>query len=220
MMIDAETYYAECLQGKTVPEMLAAIDDLKNEMEQPGYRLVPHTKPDGATRIMCMHEWLQRAIQAIYEAGAEYIPSAAEEKAAEFEKNIPYIRRFLFSMEESRPFYRETHIVTLTGSDMKHSVEYFPGPRPPVCLLIPEIDEDEAMDAEGVQNEIRRLFMGEWRETYDTERFGYGTLDGIRWEVEIEYSNGHRPVRFEGSNAYPYNFGRLMGFFGVNMDIY
>lgn len=50
------------------------------------------------------------------------------------------------------------------------------------------------------------LHIGEWRRRYTTQRFGYTVCDGTQWELEFEYNNGHKPVRFDGDNAYPYNF--------------
>lgn len=41
------------------------------------------------------------------------------------------------------------------------------------------------------------------------KRFGFIVLDGTKWEFEIENDNGHRNVRFDGDNSYPYNFNDL-----------
>ena len=40
--------------------------------------------------------------------------------------------------------------------------------------------------------------------------------DGTQWELEFEYNNGHKPVRFNGDNSYPYNFDKLKMLFGIN----
>lgn len=60
--------------------------------------------------------------------------------------------------------------------------------------------------------------MGEWMRSYSMKRFGYMVLDGTQWEVEIEYDNGHRNVRFDGDNSYPYNFNDLQALFGIPED--
>lgn len=39
--------------------------------------------------------------------------------------------------------------------------------------------------------------------------------DGTQWELEFEYNNGHKPVRFDGDNAYPYNFKKVKMLFGI-----
>jgi hypothetical protein len=56
---------------------------------------------------------------------------------------------------------------------------------------------------------LKVLHIGEWRRRYSTKRFGYTVCDGTQWELEFEYKNGHRPVRFDGDNSYPYNFDKF-----------
>lgn len=41
--------------------------------------------------------------------------------------------------------------------------------------------------------------------------------DGTQWELEFEYSNGHKPVRFDGDNSYPYNFDKFQRLFGIDV---
>ena len=41
---------------------------------------------------------------------------------------------------------------------------------------------------------------------------------GFQRSVEIEYCNGHKPVSFGGSNAYPYNFAELKELFGISTE--
>ena len=57
--------------------------------------------------------------------------------------------------------------------------------------------------------------MGEWMRRYSLKRFVYMVLDGTQWEIEIEYDNGHRNVRLDGYNSYPYNFNELQAIFGI-----
>lgn len=40
--------------------------------------------------------------------------------------------------------------------------------------------------------------------------------DGTQWELEFEYNNGQRPVRFNGDNSYPYNFDKFQMLFGID----
>ncbi len=67
----------------------------------------------------------------------------------------------------------------------------------------------------------RRIFyvninIGEWRRRYTTNRFGYVVCDGTQWELEFEYNNDQRPVRFNGDNSYPYNFNKFQMLFGID----
>ena len=43
-------------------------------------------------------------------------------------------------------------------------------------------------------------------------------LDGIQWEIGIEYDNGHNMVRFDGDNSYPYNFNDFKAMFDIEED--
>lgn len=43
-------------------------------------------------------------------------------------------------------------------------------------------------------------------------------LDGTQWELTIEFSDGHKPFKTGGSNAYPYNFAALQELLGVEPD--
>lgn len=54
------------------------------------------------------------------------------------------------------------------------------------------------------------------RRRYSTQRFGYTVCDGTQWELEFEYSNGHKPVRIDGDNSYPYNFNKFQMLFGID----
>ncbi|QNN61807.1 hypothetical protein H9L01_03610 [Erysipelothrix inopinata] len=59
-------------------------------------------------------------------------------------------------------------------------------------------------------DELKEIKIGEWRNSYTTERFGYTIYDGTQWELEIYYCNAKGPIRFSGSNSYPYNFNKFL----------
>lgn len=40
--------------------------------------------------------------------------------------------------------------------------------------------------------------------------------DGTQWELESEYNNGHKHVRFDGDNSCPYNFDKFKMLFGID----
>lgn len=65
---------------------------------------------------------------------------------------------------------------------------------------------------------LRGLHIGEWRRNYDTRRFGYEVLDGTQWELEIFFSDGHKPVKKYGSNSYPYNFNKFLELLDIDPD--
>ena len=78
-------------------------------------------------------------------------------------------------------------------------------------------DNEEPFTKETFISALKDLHIGEWRRRYSTKRFGYMVLDGTQWELEFEYSNGHKPVRFDGDNSYPYNFDKFQILFGIDV---
>ena len=73
---------------------------------------------------------------------------------------------------------------------------------------------DIDMTKEEFLEEFSRLHIGEWRKHYNTRRYGYTVCDGTQWSLEINYSNGIKPVKIYGDNAYPYNFDSLKDLMG------
>ena len=98
MMIDPERLYEFYLKGKNEEQLLAAIRSLKREntrlkriMEHPQY--VVTVLPDESTRLWCNRLYLERAKVALQEVGGRYVPSKAEQKSEEFDKNVPNIKK-------------------------------------------------------------------------------------------------------------------------------
>lgn len=83
-------------------------------------------------------------------------------------------------------------------------------------LSLRDDDNEEPFTKETFMDALKGLHIGEWRRRYSTERFGYVVCDGTQWELEFEYNNGQRPVRFNGDNSYPYNFDQLKTLFGID----
>ena len=106
MMISPEGYYEEHLKGKTAAQIMTAIRGLKNEMghlknimEHPDYGEQPIMHPSESTRLWCTRLYLERAKEALAEAGGTYVPSQAELKAADFEDNMPYMKGYRGSFD-------------------------------------------------------------------------------------------------------------------------
>jgi len=220
MMISPETYYEEYLKGKTTEQIQTAIRSLKREMghlkntmENPDYRNTIHARPDESVRLWCTRLYLERAKQALSDAGGEYKPSQAELTAAKFEEDIPAIHTFKFSIGGFFGGY-ETHTITLDSETLLRDVEHSLIPKPSNFCIPP----DDPMTKDEFLSAVKKMHMGEWRHSYDTRRFGYVVCDGTQWEVEITYSNGQKPISFSGDNAYPHNFEALKELFGVSDD--
>ena len=216
MMISPETYYEENLKGKTATQILFAIrglkqeiSRLKNNIENPNY--LCRMDPSEDVRLWCTRMYLERAKQALVEAGGTYVPSKAELKAEEFNANIPFISKVEFCIGGFFGGF-ETRTYTIEGDniymDDEHSLIFKPSDLGDV--------EIEEMDKDSFLKGLADLHIGEWCSNYDSSRWGDAVLDGTQWHLYIYYSNGHRPVKMEGSNDYPYNFDKLQELLGID----
>ena len=216
MMIGPETYYEEHLKGKTPAQIMSKIRSLKREinylkstMEHPEYQCMMHPSED--VRIWCNRLYLNRAKEALVEAGGTYVSSKAELKAEEFNANIPYISKVEFCIGGFFGGF-ETRTYIIDGNSIRLDFEHS------LILKPSNLDGDEAeeMDKESFFESLADLHIGEWRKNYDLSRFGYAVLDGTQWHLYVCFSNGHRTVKIHGSNDYPYNFNRLTELFGLD----
>ena len=105
MMISPESYYEMNLKGKNAKQIMSAIRGLKNEighlknvMEHPEYGSELLVEPSESTRLWCMRLYLERAKQALADEGVVYRPSLSEQKAMDFENNVPFISKIVFSI--------------------------------------------------------------------------------------------------------------------------
>ena len=218
MMISPESYYEEYLKGKTKEEIMTAIlglkqeiGHLKNSMEKPydGMKTVIHPSED--TCIYWSREYLDIAKQAYVEAGGTYTLSKSEEKAADFDANIESISKITFNIGGYFGGYRN-YIVELTD-EFKAYTKLWEDKEP---LSLWDEYNEEPFTKDTFIDALKELHIGEWRRRYSTERFGYVVCDGTQWELEYEYNNGHRPVRFNGDNSFPYNFDKFQMLFGID----
>jgi hypothetical protein len=219
MMISPESYYEENLKGKTKEQIMTAIRGLKQEighlkniMEGPEYSIKEIIYPSEETRLHWTREYLERAKQAYAEAGGTYILSKSEQKAADFDANIEAICKIKFSIGGFFGGYR-SYVVELTD-ELKVYTKLWEDEEP---LSLWDDDNEEPFTKETFMDALRVLHIGEWRRRYSTKRFGYTVCDGTQWKLEIEYNNGHRPVRFNGDNSYPYNFDKFQMLFGIDV---
>lgn len=215
-MISPERYYVDFLEGKTQDEILTvirglkqAIGRLKNSMENPYKDNETISHPSEDARLQMTREYLEKAKDAYAKAGGVYNFSKSEEKAANFLVNLENLQKIIFIIGGYFGGYRR-YTVELT-EEMKAYTKLCEDEQPLVLLN----KKEEPFTKSTFLEALRELHIGEWRRYYTTDRFGYEVLDGTQWELEFEYSNGHKSVRFEGDNSYPYNFQSLERLFGI-----
>lgn len=221
MMISPEGYYEEYLKGKNAAQIITAIrglkkeiGHLKNTMEHPDYRHEIIIHPSESIRLWCMRLYLERAKEALVDVGGVYKPSQAELKAVAFDDSIPAICKVVFSIGGFFEGY-ETRTYRLDEKHLYMDVDHS-------IILKPtnhHIEPDFPISKEEFLEGIKELHIGEWRLRYTLERFGYCVCDGTQWELEIYFSNEHKPVKIYGDNAYPYNFNAFQELLGIEPDL-
>ena len=217
MMISPEIYYEEYLKGKTKEQIMTAIRGikqdigrLKNIMERPDYcaELIVHPSED--TRLHWTRGYLEIAKQAYTEAGGMYNLSKSEQKTADFDTNMNSISKMTFSIGGYFGGYR-SYIVKLTDELKAYTILW--EDEEPLSLW--DENNEELFTKDTFIEAIKGMHIGEWRRRYSTERFGCVVCDGTQWELEFEYNNGYKTVRFNGDNSYPYNFDKFQMLFGI-----
>ena len=204
MMISPEIFYEMELKGKSADEIESRIRGQKNEIgrlksliESQEINQEPFACPLPSTRLACNRLYLARAKQALFDAGGKYKLSQKEKRIQSFDESIPFIEQICLSYGghfygyeyRTITFSEETVILDVgyvlqESEDKKPFVRKFPGMKR---------DFLEAFAA---------LHIGEWKATYNN----CSVMDGTKRKLTIRFSNGHREVKKEGSNAYPYNF--------------
>lgn len=212
MMLSPETYYEYNLKGKNAKQIMREIDSLKKEirrlkktMERSAY--VYLMDPGEDVQLWCTRLYLEKAKEALAEVGGTYKPDTWEVKAAEFDENILHICKLEFSTGGYFNGY-DILIYTIDGNDVYRSSQHY------YRHIYTDMETGKNIDlnAEEFFCGLAELHLGEWKSQYVNN----DVLDGTEWHLEIHYSNGCKPVRFYGSNAYPYNFDKLLEFVGCD----
>lgn len=215
MMISPGGYYEIFLKGRSAEEIARKIRGLKNTIghlkktiENPDCGIKPVFYPDEHTQLFCSRLYLERAIAAYEEAGGTYQPSKAEQRTAAFDAAIPTITKIVFSIGESLGRC-ETRTIALAEDHFQLYVEHslFPDSKDI------DIEPDYPMPKEEFLDELRYFHIGEWRRHYDASNYGVYILDGIQWELTIEFADG-RKAKYDGRNAYPFSFDRFCELIG------
>ena len=214
MMISPETYYEFELKGKPAAEiekeiqsLKKSISDLKYRMEDPAYK-PEMVCPSDDTVLYWTREYLAMAKKALLEAGGEYEESEEDRRAADFLDNLPYLTKVEFNYGGFCPY--DPIILYCDSENLRWSDNHTP-------FILP--DSDIPQTRTELLARIRDLHLEEWQSDYWSDKYGIHVLDGIQWELKLEYSNGHEPWTGFGSNAYPFNFREFMEMLGEDCRI-
>ena len=117
-------------------------------------------------------------------------------------KYIPSINKISFTIGGYFDGY-ETRTVLLDGENLHMTVTHSLHPEEREIAL--SLTKTEFLNC------LRELHIEGWKSKY----IDPDILDGTQWELEIYFSDGYKPVKIAGSNAYPDYFADLEKLFGI-----
>ena len=212
MMISPESFYVEVKDKspveieKEIRKLKRSIARLKKDIENPGGER-DKICPSRSTVIYWSREYLGMAKRALSETGGEYHETQEEQRAHLFLENLPNLRRM--ELEICNFMRWDKYVIEIEGDTVKH----FP-------KLESHIVEEQVETREELLNRLRDVHLEEWKKTYSPKPYGMYILDGTQWDLKLEYSDGIRPVKYEGDNVFPWNFEELCALFGVDWARY
>ncbi len=133
-----------------------------------------------------------------------------QQKSRDFDAALDLLRKLVYSCGGSFGGY-ETHTYTFAdGKVLAESEHTFSRSRGdlPVCRRLP-LTREEFIDG------LKDIHIGEWKRSYEDPY----VMDGRKWELEMFFDGGRRPVKIRGTNAYPYNFDVLLDLLGMFDEI-
>ena len=206
MLIAPESYYETEVKGKSISHIKAEIRRLRREFnedrqlaEETSHSEVFMEKPSYSMRAQFDLEYLEKAKQALIEAGGVYVPTKAEERNKQFNAKVKTITNIHISYGgfwdgfECRNLFFDKRSVFIQSYKMPLEGEY-------QSFKIYQ----HYMDTSRFLKEIELLNLGDWKKYYCND-----ILDGTEWTLELTFSNG-KVKKFCGCNAFPYNFDKLI----------
>ncbi|MCD8373401.1 MAG: hypothetical protein LUD27_08910 [Clostridia bacterium] len=207
MMISPESYYEQFLKGKTAEEIRKIIEDLKYELNR-----LTNAKKDRydinrepSNEYSLTREYLDRAINALKEAGGIYIPSDEEQECLSYVENISHINKIKFTSGGYFGGYKTTIFTFIYNKVYVKTIDA----NAEEGLM--NLGQRSAISKEEILDGIKRLHIFEWQRSY----YNGHVYDGHQWGLDIIFSNGRKPFISSGSNAYPYNYHDFLVLLGL-----
>ena len=207
MLISPESYYENELKGKSISHIKSEIRRLRKWFDDSKYKAEEclrlrrwDIRPSYSMRARFAREYLEKAKQALVEAGGEYIFTQKEKIDDAFNNEVDKICNIYFEIggfwggRDCKNFFVDSKRVFVQTYKLPSDGEYTA-----FCIRQHELSSSEFLE------EIKSLHLSEWKKEYVDDEI----LDGTQWALQINFTNG-RKKKVYGSNAYPYNFDRLM----------
>lgn len=209
MMISPEDYYEQFLKGKSAEKILKIIEDLKYELNR-----LTNAKKDRydinqepSNEYSLTREYLDRAINALKEAGGIYTPSDEEQECLSYVENISQINKIKFTSGGYFGGYKTTIFTFANDKVYVKTMDIYAEED------LMDLGGESSITKQELLEGIKNLHIFEWKAHYYAH-----ILDGNQWDVKIEFSNGCKPFISSGSNAYPYNYHDFLVLLGLARD--
>ncbi|MGO4939600.1 hypothetical protein ACTQ45_06205 [Fundicoccus sp. Sow4_D5] len=210
-MLTLKEHYQKVLEGKNEKELKAYSLKIKEEINQLKYEIeksnVPVLKSPDRSKLSKINKhrlYLRDTYRAIERLGGNVERLEEDMIASKFQDNIHYIQSIKYSIGGYFGGF-ENYEVTFEKELVEVSKEL-------TLNDFQQLDLENTKEKMGKReflNTVKRLNMGEWRESYLDRDYGQEVLDGTSWDLEVYYSNGLKSIEFSGVNAFPYNFSEL-----------
>lgn len=202
-MMSPSSYYLG-LKGKPLEELKTELEglrreisELKKSLQTPDFTQ-PDMFPDRETRLSMALDYFDMAKKALTEAGGDFVPTADEKRAEDFDKRLNSISEIRLTIGSFFDFPK-TFIAEISG--------------PTASFFLTSLDYDRRhgfdMPADEFINRLKELRLGHWQPEYLCR----GVADGEEWSAELSFEAGD-PAYFRGLNAYPFSFHRFCDLMG------
>ncbi len=165
---------------------------LKNKMEHPNYK--NDKKPSELTIYKCERDFLDLAICRYIALGGKYEDSEADKKDKLFNDSLKNVKEIEFRAWSS--FFWSTNIIIHLSNEK-------------VELTKDGKHVKTNHDKKDFLKELASLHIGEWRQHYNTKKFGFYVLDGPSWHLKFKYIN-KKTKTYSGDSSHPYNLNELL----------
>lgn len=211
MYISTDKYEEMYLKGRSESELEAEVEKLRREIERlkmkvesPAYSFDPHQLPSDAATISIYRMYFDVAVDNLSKLkGNQNVLNEKELRAKSIDANVDFISCLSLTIGKNLD---DKFILNI---DREKAVLTEEKNNKPVVSI--EKDKSKTL------NFLKDLHIGQWRERYSAELYGYVLDEPIKWQLKIEYQNGFCDVFFEGFGVFPYNFDSLCRFLGAEL---
>lgn len=214
MMIDPKIYRKTFIDGKTPPEILKEIAELKRTitrckkiMHNAKTKQIPEDRPSSDVVLDCTRQYLTKAEEAYEEAGGTYEIRGIELRGRRFNEKLKDCKRIIYHayaypMCTKKRIYKEEDGAVVVETDWEAT-------KAKGQKL--KTTGSRFRTWKGLIDKLKLQYIGEWRQYYDNTHID----DGCGWSLEFQDSKGKTIAHFAGSNDGPGNLEEVLLCLGI-----